>query len=65
MLAESRSRYRDRHPFYYLDAVACSAWLDKLSMGRYSDETRRELELFETLGAGGLRAIHVAQGFLD
>ena len=65
MLAESRGRYRDRHPFYYLDAVACSAWLDKLCVGHYSDETRRELELFETLGAGGLRAIHVAQGFLD
>jgi len=65
LVAESLNRYRDRHAFYYLDAVASSAWVEKLSFGRYSEESKRELSLFDTLGARGLRAILIAQGFLE
>jgi hypothetical protein len=65
LVAECRNKYRDRHPLYYLDAVACGAWLDKLSFGHYSGESERGLALFDTLGARGLRAINITQGFLE
>ncbi len=65
LVSEARERYVGRHPFYYLDAVACGAWLDKLSTGKYSDESESGLALFDTLGARGLRGILVAQGFLE
>src|SRR5690349_1908461 len=65
LVAECRTKYRDRHPFYYLDAVACGAWLDRLSLGHYSEESVRGLALFERFGARGLRAINATQGFLE
>ena len=65
LVAECRTKYRDRHPFYYLDTVACGAWLDKLSLGHYSEESVRGLALFESFGARGLRAINTTQGFLE
>jgi len=36
-----------------------------LTCGRYTAETEKNLELFEALGASGLRAIAVAHGFLS
>jgi DNA-binding SARP family transcriptional activator/tetratricopeptide (TPR) repeat protein len=61
----AREKYRNRHLFYYLDAVACTAWIEKLTSGRYTEETERGLELFATVGAAGKLATLVAQGFLS
>jgi len=35
-----------------------------ISFGAYSDQTKADLTLLDELGFAGLRAIHVAQGFL-
>ena len=65
-LADSHlARFRHRHRMAYLDAVAASAWIERVTMGCYSDSTQRELLLFETLGCEGKRATLAAQGFLD
>jgi len=61
---QARDRYRDRHPLFYLDAVAASAWVERRRAGRYHPETEKELQLFEEWGANGKRAVSVAQGFL-
>ena len=62
---ERKCFFRSRVPLYYLDALAVSAWLEKLSDGRYSRETEEELKLFETWGATGKRALLEVQGFLS
>ena len=64
LVIECQQKYRSRHPFYYLDLLACDAWLDRLLLGRYTTENESALALFETLGARGLRAILIAQGIL-
>jgi tetratricopeptide (TPR) repeat protein len=58
-------RFRGRHQFAYLEALAAFAWLEKVLAGRYSDWTGNELRLFEIHGCGGKRAVLAAQGFLD
>jgi len=64
-LALDRKRFfRSRVPLFYLDALAVSAWLEKLTEGRYSTETEEELTLFDKCGAAGKRALLEAQGFL-
>jgi len=64
LVRECQQKYRNRHPFFYLDSLACGAWLDRLSVGGYTAESQSSLELFDKLGARGLRAILVAQGIL-
>jgi hypothetical protein len=64
LVLECQQKYRNRHPFFYLDLVACGAWLDRLSLGRYTAESESALTLFETVGARGLRVILEAQGIL-
>src|SRR2546422_681632 len=65
-LALERKRFfKSRVPMYYLDALAVSAWLEKLSDGRYSSQIEEELKLFEVWGAVGKRALLEVQGFLD
>ena len=64
LATSARERYRDRHHLYYLDALACTAWLENLTLGQSTDVTTRELELFTSLGAAGKLATLVAQGFL-
>ena len=64
LMLECQQKYRNRHPFFYLDSIACGAWLDRLSLGRYTVDSESALSLFDTLGARGLRAILVAQGIL-
>jgi hypothetical protein len=44
--------------------AGCSAWLDTLSFGTYSEETKADLSLVDAFGFAGLRAILIAQGFL-
>ena len=61
----AKNRFRDRHPFYYLTALAATAWLERRQRGTYTRETAHELESFYTLGAPGRRALLRAQGFLD
>ena len=60
---EACAKYKDRHPMYYLDALAVTAWLERRSAGRHSSETLSELQ---ELGkrAPGKYALLVAQGFL-
>jgi hypothetical protein len=57
-------QFRGRHLLAYLDAVAAVAWVEKRSMGEYSEEAAKELRLFETRGVLGKRAVLAAQGFL-
>jgi tetratricopeptide (TPR) repeat protein len=64
LVLECQQRYRGRHHFFYLDSIACGAWLDRWSSGRYTAESESGLALFERLGARGLRAILMAQGIL-
>ena len=64
MCSSDLAKYRGRHPLYFADVAVCNAWLDMMSSGAYSDETKADLKVFEELGLAGLRAIHVAQGFL-
>ena len=58
------AKYRGRHPLHFAEVAACNAWLDMISFGAYSDQTKADLTLLDELGFAGLRAIHVAQGFL-
>jgi len=64
LVLECQQRYRNRHHFFYLDSIACGAWLDRMSLGRHIADHETELALFEKLGARGLQAILVAQGIL-
>ena len=64
LASQSLEKYRGRHPLYFADIVGCNAWLDMMSFGAYSQETKADLNLFGECGFGGLRAILVAQGFL-
>jgi len=62
---EKKRFFKRRVPFYYLDALAVCAWLEKLSDGKYSSQTEEELKLFDIWGATGKRALLEAQGFLN
>jgi tetratricopeptide (TPR) repeat protein len=61
----SRSKFRDRHPLYFLEVLAVEAWLQKRKHGTVEAETRSELQLFVDWGATGLKTALTAQGFLD
>ena len=56
--------FRDRCPLYYLDVLAAKAWLEVRTNGENTLETRRELRVFEDVGAPGRKALLTAQGFL-
>lgn len=62
--SQARAKFRDRHPYYYLDAVAATAWVEKRTLGYYTPETQKQLELFRTLEVEGFEALLKAQGFL-
>jgi len=64
LTCQCQAKYRGRHPLYFADVTGCSAWLDMMSFGAYSEETKDDLNLVDALGFTGLRAILVAQGFL-
>jgi len=64
LTCQCRAKYRGRHPLYFVDITGCSAWLDTILFGAYSEETKADLNLVDELGFAGLRAILVAQGFL-
>ncbi len=61
---ERKSFFENRAPYYYLDALAACAWLEKTFHGRYSRQIDKELQLFEAWGAIGKKALLEAQGFL-
>jgi len=61
---QCRGKYQGRHPLYFVNMAGCSAWLDTLSFGTYSEETKADLSLVDAFGFAGLRAILIAQGFL-
>ena len=64
LAAEARHRFRDCHPLHYLDTVAVTAWIERRTLGRHSDETANSLDLFSKLEAPGKKALLEAQGFL-
>ena len=64
MARESRERFLDRNPVYYLEALAVTAWLEKKKFGRYTAQTEHDLQLFDSFGAHGLKVSLTAQGFL-
>ena len=61
---DRKTFFESRVPYYYLDALAAYAWIEKINTGGYSRKTIEELEAFETWGATGKRALLQAQGFL-
>lgn len=64
IVAESRDKYCGRFPFAYLQVVASAAWLDRLSLGRHSEQNELELRLFDRPDLKGMREILTVQGFL-
>jgi DNA-binding SARP family transcriptional activator len=62
---QNRERFLDRHPVYFLEAVAALAWLEKAKHGSLTPQTKEELSRFDEWGATGLKAALEAQGFLD
>jgi hypothetical protein len=61
----SRSKFRDRHPLYFLEVLAAEAWLQRRKHGTVQAETGAELQLFVHWGATGLKTALTAQGFLE
>ena len=57
-------RWKDTFVLHYFDMLATSAWLEYRENGRIEPETRRELDIFESLGARGKKALLTLQGFL-
>jgi len=51
-------------PLYFLDVLGAKAWLQRHTLGHITEETQRELGIFEEVGAVGKKAILTAQGFL-
>jgi hypothetical protein len=59
---EAVEKYRGRHPYYFVNAIAAMAWVERTFMGAQTAETERELALLEHVP--GKRALLKAQGFL-
>jgi DNA-binding SARP family transcriptional activator/tetratricopeptide (TPR) repeat protein len=55
-------RYRDRHPYYFLNMLAAKAWVERTFLGTCSPETSEGLTMFDLVP--GKRAMLTAQGFL-
>ncbi|HEV8266227.1 MAG TPA: AAA family ATPase [Gemmatimonadales bacterium] len=51
-------------PYYYLDILGVTTWLEQRSGGTIRPETQEELRIFDSLGAPGKKALLIAQGFL-
>jgi DNA-binding SARP family transcriptional activator/predicted ATPase len=65
-LALERKRFfENRVPYYYLDALAVCAWLERTCRGGYTSQTEEELKIFDVWGAAGKKALLTAQGFLS
>src|SRR5947199_392160 len=47
LVLECQQRYRNRHHFFYLDSIACGAWLDRMSLGRHTTDHENEIALFD------------------
>jgi len=65
LVRKSTVLLRDHCPLFYFDVLAAKAWLEIRAHGHYGPETVRELGAFEEIGAGGRRALLIAQGFLS
>jgi hypothetical protein len=64
MAKHAQELFRGRHAVYFLETLAAGAWVERRRHGGITNETEKDLELFETWGALGLRASLAAQGFL-
>ena len=62
LAARARNHFRGRNPFFYLDAIAATAWVEKRALGHYTRRTEKDLELLNDVP--GLKALLIAQGFL-
>lgn len=60
----AEKRFAGKNVLYYLDAVAALAFLERMTEGAYSMETKKALDLFESLGFRGMRLHLTHQGFL-
>jgi hypothetical protein len=64
MAKRARHRFKQRNLVYYLEALAVTAWLEKREFGSYKRETAKDLKLFDSNGAHGLKTSLTTQGFL-
>jgi tetratricopeptide (TPR) repeat protein len=65
MAQMATSMFRVNCPLHYLDVLAAKAWLESRLDGRISPETGADLRTFDDVGAHGLKALFIAQGFLS
>jgi hypothetical protein len=61
---QAMARFRNRNLMFYLDALSAYAWAERRAHGRVSEETQRELEVFDLPELTGRKAALMAQGFL-
>jgi len=61
---EELERFPDHHTTYYFEILAAVAWLEKRRFGKYTTSTQTELSLLDQLGAQGLKAMLITEGFL-
>jgi tetratricopeptide (TPR) repeat protein len=59
---EAMEKYRGRNPYYFINALAAMAWLERTFTGSQTAETVRDLALLDQIP--GKRAMLTAQGFL-
>ena len=64
IVEQALDRFRGRHLLYFLEVLAAKAWLERTTTGKYVSETATDLQLFDRLGAHGLKARLAAAGFL-
>ncbi|HEV2751647.1 MAG TPA: hypothetical protein VGV12_14080, partial [Gemmatimonadales bacterium] len=64
IIEQALSRFRGRHLLYFLEVLAAKAWLEQRTAGSYLSQTATDLELFDRVGARGLKARLTAAGFL-
>ena len=62
--SHAAAQYRHRCPLVFLDAVAARAWAERSALGEYTEETRLDLELCESIKVPGKLALLKAQGFV-
>jgi len=64
IIRSCEERWKTVCPFHYLDIVAARAWLERYENGTVSEQTWKDLELFEDMKAIGRRALFASQGFI-
>jgi DNA-binding SARP family transcriptional activator/tetratricopeptide (TPR) repeat protein len=63
LASEAIEKYRDRHPYYFVNAIAAMAWVERTFDGAQTVETDHQLTILDCVP--GKKALLRAQGFLQ